>query len=443
MLLANCAIAQTTVTVPSQLITVPVPATTVAVPATTVVVPAYTITVTVPAKTITVPASSASVPGYSLMYTVPSYQLTIGSTPPPPPPPPPPASGTWVNVTPSSVNLSTGVGGCGNYGTAGVMADSANPGTMYTEFNCQGVWISTDYGVTWTGPVNTGINGTAVTNCQGTITVNPNANPGGLATLYQSCLGGSAVGFWISTDNGVDWTQYNIAPLPANRQDVYPPVIDPYNASHLLMAGHEQNFIVESKDGGHTWTNVALNAGMAESGGTAAIIFIDMGNSFTTATTFLWMSQQGGGPGTWRTTNDGGTWTKVDSGEHGHGVEQIYQLGGGVIYVPQAYSALGWGLLRSVDYGVTFSHVGGGGNLTNAWGTTKNIYGMFGFPIGTGCNNPAFEIGGLPGTGTYTQVSTPAGMCQGSAWVTTVNAGGSNIFLGAMFNSGLWRYVEP
>jgi hypothetical protein len=39
-----------------------------------------------------------------------------------------------------------------------VQADPANPSHLYTMFHCQGVWKSTNYGTTWTGPINTGTN---------------------------------------------------------------------------------------------------------------------------------------------------------------------------------------------------------------------------------------------------------------------------------------------
>lgn len=94
------------------------------------------------------------------------------------------SSGVWYSVTPGNVNYNN-VGGCGNYGTQTVGADTANPGTLYAEFNCQGIWKSTDYGQTWSGPVNTGTNGAGpVANCQGGMTVDP--NPGILRRSMRS-----------------------------------------------------------------------------------------------------------------------------------------------------------------------------------------------------------------------------------------------------------------
>src|SRR5713226_4079112 len=59
--------------------------------------------------------------------------------------PAPTTFGTWINVTPSVVNL-IGVLACGNYGSETVQVDPMHPSNLYTEFNCQGIWKSTDYG---------------------------------------------------------------------------------------------------------------------------------------------------------------------------------------------------------------------------------------------------------------------------------------------------------
>jgi photosystem II stability/assembly factor-like uncharacterized protein len=247
-------------------------------------------------------------------------------------------------------------------------------------------------------------------------------------------------------NGGVDWTSYPITPLPGDRQDVYQPAIDPYDPQHLLMTGHEQDYVVESHNGGKAWTNVNLDPGMDEPGGTAFAFFIDTGDPSTTASTWLWIAQQSGGTyGTWRTTNGGTSWTMVDANEHPHGASQIYQPDSkGTVYMAGAYSALGWGVLRSGDYGKTWTHVGGTGNETTAFGTSKNVYSMFGWAIGAGgMVDPSFESAPQPGTGTWTSVATPAAMMQGPGQVTVTNDGTHNILLAPCWSDGLWRYVEP
>jgi hypothetical protein len=211
------------------------------------------------------------------------------------------------------------------------------------------------------------------------------------------------------------------------------------------MAGHEQDYIVESMDGGQTWSNVPLDPGMIQHGGSGAIFFINAGTAASTRGNWLWMGGQSGGTyGTWRTTNSGATWVKVDNNEHTD-QPQIYQPdNNGVVYIPGVYSVLGWGVLRSTDYGQTWVHVGMTGNQTVVFGTAKNVYSMFGSPVGPGgTSSPSLEVASQPGNGTWVSPGTPAAMTQGPAEVAVVNDGTHNIVLGAMFNAGLWRYVEP
>jgi hypothetical protein len=373
-----------------------------------------------------------------------SANSTQRSAVPAVPNPPPTSFGTWTNVTPTSIDLVSALS-CGNYGTETVQVDPAHPSNLYTEFNCQGIYKSTDYGATWSGPINTGSNGAAVTDCAGGITISPTSTAT-IPTIYESCIRGSGIGFWKSVDGGVNWTRYAVSPSGTSRQDYYPPVVDPYDSNHLLMCGHEQDFLVESVDGGQNWTNVSLNSGMLENGGTCAVFFINTGNATTTRTTWLWMAQITGGLyGTWRTANSGAAWVQVDKNEHPHGLSEIYQPdNNGTVYMAGMYSTFGWGVLKSGDYGQTWSHVGIATNETVVWGTSKNVYAMFGWPIGAGQNvDPVFQLGAQPGNGTWVEPGTPAGLTQGPGQVTVVNDGTHNIFLGAMFNGGLWRYIEP
>lgn len=352
------------------------------------------------------------------------------------------ALGTWVDVTPAGVDLVNG--GCGNYGTQTVVVDPARPSDLYAEFNCQGIWKSTDYGATWSGPINTGMNGAAVSDCAGGITI-ARPSPSGPPVLYEACIRGS-VGFWASTNGGVDWTSHAIGALPGNRQDVYTPTVDPYDPQHLLMTGHEQDAIVESHDGGKTWTSVPLDPGMNENGGTGFVFFLDTGAAATTAHTWLWLAQQSGGTyGTWRTANAGAAWKQVDKNEHPHGASQIYQPDkSGVVYMAGAYSAGGWGVLRSADLGLTWTHVGGTGNESAVYGTPKHVYASYGWAIGAGNTvDPSLEIADAPGTGTWTATPTPAAMSQGPATVAVTQAGSQHVLVAACWNVGLWRYVEP
>ena len=363
-----------------------------------------------------------------------------------PSPPPPTTFGTWMNVTPAGIDLtsaSLGTAGCGNYGTQTVQADAAHPSHLYAEFNCQGIWKSTDYGVTWTGPINTGTNGATVSDCGSGIAISP-SSVAGAPTIYASCIRGAGLGFWKSIDGGTNWIQYIVTPTA--RQDYYPPVIDPYDPNHLLMSAHEFDSLVESTDGGQTWSSVPLANGMLQNGRTAFVFFINTGNAVTTRGTWLWIGEQSGGAvGTWRTSNGGTAWVHVDANEHPLGGEQLYQPdAGGVVFMAGANSALGWGVLRSSDYGQTWTHVGDNSNRAVVVGTSKDIYSMYGSPAGPGVySNPLFAVASQPGTGTWVAPNTPAGLFQGAAQIGVLNDGVQNILVGAMWSAGLWRYVEP
>jgi hypothetical protein len=216
------------------------------------------------------------------------------------------ATGVWTNVTPSGPNLSNPnlCGTPGNFGTETIGHDAANQATMYAAFDSFGIYKSTDYGATWFGPVNTGaLASTINSSCGAGLTV------GSGGVIYYAAIRGTP-GLFKSSNGGVDWAQITISPLPGNRQDVYPPQIDPYNASHLLMPGHEQNALLQSFDAGATWSSVTMTAGMqAYNGGTGFIFFVNTGNSGTTANTWLWIQQWTSNTvGTWRTTNGGSTW---------------------------------------------------------------------------------------------------------------------------------------
>jgi hypothetical protein len=351
--------------------------------------------------------------------------------------------GQWIDVTPPSVDLVNGT--CGNFGPGTVQVDPRRPQDLYVSFSCQGVWKSTDYGQTWKGPINTGTHGADVGTCAGGIAIPP-GDAGAPPVIYEACIrddgSGNGIGFWRSDDGGVDWTRYAIAPGGA-RQDFYPPAVDPHDPKHLLMAGHENPILVESIDGGATWTNVAMAPGMIENGGTGGIRFIDTGAPATTRTTWLWIGAVSAG--TWRTEVGATGWSLVDANLHPHAYTQIYQPNtGGVLYMAGEYSKLGDGVLRSTDYGKTWTHVGTAGPRTIVFGTSKSVYSMFGWAIGAGQTvDPDLEIAAQPGLGTWTKPGTPPAMTQGPTQAAVTSDGTYNIVVTANFNAGLWRYVEP
>jgi hypothetical protein len=348
--------------------------------------------------------------------------------------------GRWVNVTPAGVDLVSKLD-CDNFGSLTMVADPARPSDLYTQFNCQGVWKSIDFGRTWTGPINTGQGGVGAKGAGAlAIARGPDGQP---PILYSAGIRGSGLGFWKSTDGGVGWTRYRVAPS-RDRQDFYAPAVDPYDPDHLIMAGHHMSMIVRSEDGGRTWTEVSMDPGMKQGGGTGAVFFINKGHPTTTARTWLWSAEGTGGKiGTWRTSDAGGTWAKVDSNEHPHGQMQIYQPDtSGVMYMPGLYSTQGNGVLRSTDFGETWKSVGLPMFEAVVFGTPKRIYAMWAWACG-GCNlDPALQSAPNPGISGWARMPTPPEMAIGPAQVATVFDGTNYIILTANWTAGLWRFVE-
>ena len=350
------------------------------------------------------------------------------------------AKGTWTDVTPSGVDLVNPLS-CENYGSITMVADPARPSDLFTQFNCQGVWKSVDYGLTWSGPVNTGRGGAGASGAGGlAIARGPDGQP---PILYSAGIRGTGLGFWKSSDGGVSWTNYRVSP-GGDRQDFYPPVVNPYDPNHLLMAGHHMSLIVQSVDGGRNWSSIGMADGMKQGGGTGSIFFIDTGRAETTRDTWIWTAEGTGGKiGTWRTSDQGRTWTQVDSNEHPHGQMQIYQPdNSGVVFMPALYSNLGAGVLRSTDYGKTWIRVGIEMNQATVFGTPKRVYAMYAWACG-GCKlDPALQSAPQPGISGWARMSTPPEMAIGAAQAATVFDGTNYVILTANWRGGIWRFVE-
>jgi photosystem II stability/assembly factor-like uncharacterized protein len=289
--------------------------------------------------------------------------------------------------------------------------------------------------------VNVGQNGAKAGDCAGGLTA---ATKGASGRLYMSCIRGAGTGFWVSTDAGGAWTSYKVDP-GGDRQDFYPPTVDPYDPDHLLMAGHEMNVPVQSTDGGKTWTRVPIDSAMDAPGGSAAFAFIDTGKAATTRTTWLYLPQATGGLiGTWRTTDAGATWKWVDKNEKAHSYWQTFQPDtNGVVYMAGEYSSLGLGVKRSTDYGQTWAPAGINENESIVFGTAKHIYAMDAY---TSMNS---QVGDAPGTGTWRAMSTPwsgvspSGPIAGTVQAVVTSDGTHDILLTANWNAGIWRYIEP
>lgn len=148
----------------------------------------------------------------------------------------------------------------------------------------------------------------------------------------------------------------------------------------------------------------------------------------------------------WRTTDSGAHWTQVDTDEKEHAYYQIYQPDtSGVVYAAGIYSKEGNGLLKSTDFGMTWTHVGVTQNENIVVGTSKHIYAWDSTANG-------LEVSDDPAGTTWTSPMEPAGMCGanspsgpicGTVRAAVTNDGKENILFAAGWNNGLWRYAEP
>ncbi len=366
--------------------------------------------------------------------------------------PPPSTGGTWVNVTPPGFNSNPNTPRSGdNYGFQQVLVDPVRPSDLYVFTNYQGVWKSTDYGVSWTR-VSTGSNSDAINggrNWAAIIDPNKSRNPATPPTLYTQA-GYSTVGkmgIWKSTDGGVNWTSVWTTVLASNGStnitaqvgtDMQGLSVDPNNSQHILAVNHGNtsggaydHHVFETTNGGSTWIDRGNPAGSAH----CAVTFI-------TSTTWMATAEGwgAGSPGSFITTNSGASWTNVGQMGKAHGNAQVTYLdGNGTLYM-----AAMEGMFRATSPYLSWSRVDGNA-AQSVIGTPNFLYSSFGW-ASLGNVSPALRRAsastGTSWDGTYT--STPSAMTNGAmgAAVTFNASTGKYIIVTGNWLGGLWRYVE-
>jgi len=346
--------------------------------------------------------------------------------------------GTWENVTPKEVTLVPSMFNNDNFGVQDVLVDPVRPSDAYAFICHQGVWKTQDYGSTWK-KVNTGTLGADIDGGKpwsAGINSNRCRDPNTPPTLYTLSGGGSKQGFYKSNDGGVNWEHVTLPPQSSTQypQDAYSIAVNPYAGGHLLMGFHEAVGLIESTDGGATWQPRKP----ADDGVSVYFTFVDTGDPATTAKTWISVGQSGA---TFRTADGGATWTQVEKLVHGHGCSQIFQAGGGVLYIPGTYGSSGNGVYRSTDYGLTFTKAYEG-VANNVIGTSTTLYSSYAW-ANSGTVDPSLHTAPRdPGTAWVTQTA-PAGMTNGAKGSAATSDGTRNIVLTGNWNAGIWRYIEP
>jgi photosystem II stability/assembly factor-like uncharacterized protein len=287
-------------------------------------------------------------------------------------PPPPPANttepaytaGTWLNLTPSQIDLQSMPAA---YGITWIEIDPNSPERLYLSADQKGVWRSLDAGQTWSrlgNPPAMTDYGNTVTYLDSPMYIRVDPNDSTHIYVTQG-VRGVTLGFWVSHDAGATWTRpagfltaVDTVSMGATAMDVTAMDVDPMDFCHILIAAHagwstlpgNTSGIFESKDAGETWTPHLPPNNTAWISGTKSIHFLhrpdlNLGDEST------WLLSDDNG--FWRTTDAGGHWTEVFSKTGSpHGGSDIYYTAGGTLYAGASTYPL-----RSTDNGQTWTQI--------------------------------------------------------------------------------------
>jgi photosystem II stability/assembly factor-like uncharacterized protein len=391
--------------------------------------------------TSTVPATLAST-------ALPSATLAPGRDTPTPEPAatdayPRPTAAQWQDIDIPGVSNDFNQP-ANNYGYNTVAVNPVSPTIVYVGTNYQGLYRSADSGATWT-KIDTGagadlLNGGRIW----ALAIDP-FNP---TTLYAASGYGSG-GPLKSTDGGVSW-RHMLPPHNATAQrlgtnDVYSVAVDPYTPNHLLASFHHNwlpavsdSGVIESSDGGQTWTTHNPPAG---SGWNIENSVWFLNNS----TSWLLGSNQAG---FWRTTDSGASWAQV-SANHitAGGINSLYRDSQrGALYA--AHSS---GIMKSTDNGASWTEFSAG--LPNAGYETlssdgANLYTAPSYPTGGDydqAHGPWYTVS-ITGT-TWVRYNNQQtcdssnNVCDGPVMMARDPAGSA--IYAANWLGGLWKLTAP
>jgi hypothetical protein len=278
----------------------------------------------------------------------------------------------WTDITPPGVVMTPAT----HVFCQGVTLDPVDPRTIYLcvcayDVTKAGLFKTTDGGGTWArvGQLDEPIH----------VEIDPKDRQ----HLYcVDGVRGDTIGFWESHDGGATWsmppgfkTATDHPPTGVGTSDLYSIAVDPLDFKHVLVsfhspwAGTRNCGVLESTDGGATWTARQPPSG-ADGGYGMAIFFLsDPATKQGDAKTWLFTAQQGG---FFRTTDGGATWTIAYPLQMTHGGNQLYRTKDGTLYAG-AYQYP----VRSTDNGVSWQPLKDG--LPYSWyigicGDGANLY---------------------------------------------------------------------
>jgi len=350
--------------------------------------------------------------------------------------------GTWKNVTPAGLDLSGAP-----MGASTVCHDVARPSDVYMFVQYNGVWRSTDYGVSWL-KASTGANINRLQEgCPwySAIDANPSRDPSTPPALYATS-GYGAMGVWKSTDGGVNWfdvwTTNIYAPdgvtnisADVSRDIAALLMASSTNPNRLILSMHSysgtggNNGIFETVDGGGKW--IVHKAQQFQ--------FQPHSDDLGLFDSVTWVVSKGiGSAGTdvFRTTNAGASWQNA-TGQLAKSLGARMARAGNVWYSSTKSADA---LYKTSDKGVTWVKTSCPGfRVTWVAATATKVYCGAGYDF-----DPQPEI--------YS-----AALSNDSVWqmekVSTMSGSGEDacvtfdgvhyIIIGAFHKAGFWRYVEP
>jgi hypothetical protein len=345
----------------------------------------------------------------------------------------PPATGepgVWEEVTSPEMDPTLFSDG---FGIGNIVTDPARPTDMYAG-GYGSIWKSTDYGLTWQR-VDSQPNPPSL--ALGHVLAVAGTTP---ATLFMANVNGEQKVF-KSIDAGLTFTLTGTTEQPIG-VSFYSLEVDPNDPEHLLTGLHEDDKLLESNDGAETWHFVS-GAGWPSGGKSWFPYFINTGDAATTSKTWFAIAQDGASAV--MTTDGGANWVRpsgIEGLQHLHGNAGLYQGETGLFVA--GVQGPGDGVYRSTDGGTNWTQVttGSGGIV---WGTPKNLYVMWAWAC-AGCSGgeagPQYQTAPQPGTA-WMKGTVPTELDWGPNSVAVSSDGVHSVFVGAMWATGLWRYVEP
>jgi len=349
----------------------------------------------------------------------------------------PPATGAvgkWENVTSPDMDPALFTGPSG-FGVGNIVQHPHRPTDMYVG-GYGSLWKSVDYGFTWAEvpsnpkPAYQALGHVLAIAGDATTTLVWLANGSGDEKVYRSTNGGIDFTLTGALTGGPDAGLYSIE-------------VDPTDSTHLISGFHEQDGVAESTDSGETWHYVGT-AGWPSGGVSWFPFFIDTGSASKTKKTWLAIAQNGGS--VVRTTDGGESWSIPDgiaNVQHPHGNSGLYQQGDTLFIA--GIQGTGDGIYRSTDFGESWSRVSTQGEGL-VWGSDKNVYAMWGWACAS-CkwDSPVQSIVAPQPGDDWSNATAEAtnGLNWGPNSVAVTADGTHAIFVGSMWSSGLWRYIEP